>query len=116
MIREELAKKLAETASNNSGQIDVEYQLPRKLRNRLEPEYQRFVQHVQSNEIWQMDEIKYDELLKKPHNKLAHVENDLKELYPGAASIAAGSRGGFSVKIPAGTRILCVTEHPINSE
>lgn len=116
MIREEIAKKLAENQNMSNNEADIGYQLPRRLRNRLEPEYQRFVQHIQNNEIWQIEETQYAELLKKSNNKMAHVESDLQELYPGAASIVAGSRGGFSVKIPAGTRLMCVTEHAINSD
>lgn len=121
-IKERLAQKVPEpssevssnSSSNNS--TPVGYRAPQYIKNRIDPEYQNVVQHFRETDIWEIDQGKYDDLKKRSSDdRIASVEKDLKELYPGSTDISTTS-SGFTVKVPAGTRILCITEHPINSD
>lgn len=120
-IKEQLAQKVTESsseASSNSSSNNstpVGYRAPYDIKNRIDPEYQSVVQHFQETNSWEMNEGKYDDLKKRSSDRIASIEKDLKELYPGSTAVSTTS-SGFNVKVPAGTRLLCITEHPINSD
>jgi hypothetical protein len=80
----------------------------------MDPEYQGIVKHFKSTEnVWEMDAGKYEALSKKA-NLLVNVSSQIKDLYPTSSKV--GGVAGFSFKIPAGTRLTCVTDQPIKSD
>jgi len=82
--------------------------------NRLDPEYQSVVKHFSETRkvsSWQINGDEYKNALAQ-QNILNSVEPPLKDLYSGASSL----NKGFSVKLPAGTRIIAVTDQDISSD
>lgn len=93
-------------------EIPYKYKASRRVQKRIDQDYQKMVRHWKGTkeEAWQISGDQYKEL--KKGNAIARVEEPLRELYDGAATIAHQSK----YTIPAASRILAVTDHPVSSD
>jgi hypothetical protein len=84
----------------------------RDVQARLDGAYQSEVDHFKGTKrlAWSIDEQTYQKL--KNGDSISNVEPALKDLYAGANVI----KNGFGYTVPAGSRIIAVTDQPVSTD
>lgn len=82
-----------------------------EMKKRLDPSYQAIVAHFSKTKENAWFDESYEEKIRSSNDNFAQVEEPLKNLYDGA-----DRKVTFSTNLPAGTRIIAVTDQDISSD
>jgi hypothetical protein len=84
----------------------------RDVQARLDGAYQSEVDHFKGTKrlAWSIDDQTYQKL--RNGDSISNVEPALKDLYAGATVI----KNGFGYTVPAGSRIIAVTDQPVSTD